>query len=183
MAVPIRTMVAPSAIAAGMSADMPMGAIDGDALHEGDDLATGLYKAMLLLRSDKDLNEDEFANYADCREETLEDADEIWRAGDSLGNVLVSFIKEFNEEEDFYYVVVTVEDAPSGSHALATQLKKPHSVSPPVKPSASRCSMHLNRSSQHTMTTTSRSSTMRTANRTSRRCGAGRATGGGTDEA
>jgi hypothetical protein len=98
--------------------DMPMGAIDGDALHEGDDLATGLYKAMLLLRSDKDIPEDEFIDYADCREETLEDADEIWRSGDSTGNVLVSFIKEFSEEDEFYYVVVTVEDAPSGSHAL-----------------------------------------------------------------
>lgn len=101
-----------------MSADMAMGAIEGDALHEGDDLATGLYKAMLLLRSDKDIPEDEFHHYADCREECLEDADEIWRAGDSLGNVLVSFIKEFNDEDEFYYVVVTVEDAPSGSHAL-----------------------------------------------------------------
>jgi hypothetical protein len=101
-----------------MSADMAIGAIDGDALHEGDDLATGLYKAMLLLRSDKDISEDEFHQFAECREETLEDADEIWRSGDSLGNVLVSFIKEFNDEEEFYYVVVTVEDAPSGSHAL-----------------------------------------------------------------
>ncbi len=100
------------------SADVPMGAIDGDALHEGDDLALGLYKAMLLLRSDKDIPEDEFQSYADCREETLEDADEIWRSGDTTGNVLVSFIKEFNEDSDFYYIVVTIEDAPSNSHAL-----------------------------------------------------------------
>lgn len=98
--------------------DIPLGAVDGDALHEGDELAAGLYKAMLLLRSDKDIAEDEFHDYADCREFTLEDADEIWRSSDSLGNVLVSFIKEFNEEDDFHYVVVTVEDAPSGSHAL-----------------------------------------------------------------
>lgn len=101
-----------------MSADMAMGAIDGDALHEGDDLAVGLYKAMLLLRADKDIDESDFHNYADCREEALEEADEIWRSGDSQGNVLVSFIKEFSEDEEFYYVVVTVEDAPSGSHAL-----------------------------------------------------------------
>lgn len=99
-------------------ADIPTGAIDGDALHEGDDLAAGLYKAMLALRSEKDLTEDDFHEYADCRELALEEADEIWRSSDTLGNVLVSFIKEFNEEEDFYYVVVTVEDAPSGSHAL-----------------------------------------------------------------
>jgi hypothetical protein len=97
----------------------PLGSIEGDALHEGDDLATGLYKAMLLLRGDRDIPEDEFQDYGDFREEALEDADEIWRSGDSLGNVLVSFIKEFSDEnEDFYYVVVTVEDAPSSSHAL-----------------------------------------------------------------
>lgn len=98
--------------------DMPMGAIDGDALHEGDDLASGLYKAMLLLRSEKDIEEDDFHEYADCREDTLEDADEIWRNGDSQGNVLVTFIKEFSEDDEFYYIVVTAEDAPSGSHAL-----------------------------------------------------------------
>ena len=101
-----------------MMADVPMGAIDGDALHEGDDLAEGLYKAMLLLRADKDIPEDEFMDYADCREDALEEADEIWRSGDTTGNVLVSFIKQFDEDEEFYYVVVTVEDAPSGSHAL-----------------------------------------------------------------
>ncbi len=101
-----------------MLGDVPMGAIDGDALHEGDELAAGLYKAMLSLRADKDITEDEFIDYADCREDTLEDADEIWRSGDTTGNTLVSFIKEFSEEDEFYYVVVTVEDAPSGSHAL-----------------------------------------------------------------
>lgn len=100
------------------SADVPMGAIDGDALHEGDELAVGLYKAMLLLRSEKDIPEDDFSSYSEFREVTLEDADEIWRSGDSTGNVLVSFIKEFNEETDLWYVVVTVEDAPSNSHAL-----------------------------------------------------------------
>lgn len=101
-----------------MDADVPMGAIDGDALHEGDELASGLYKAMLLLRSDKDIPEEDFHTFADRREETLEDADEIWRSGDSLGNVLVSFIKEYTDEDEGWYVVVTVEDAPSNSHAL-----------------------------------------------------------------
>lgn len=100
-------------------ADIPIGSIEGDALHEGDELAEGLYKAMLLLRSDRDIPEDQFHTYQERRETTLEEADEIWRASDSLGNVLVSFIKEFNEEDqDFYYIVITVEDAPSGSHAL-----------------------------------------------------------------
>jgi hypothetical protein len=94
------------------------GAVEGDALYEADELAVGLYKAMLLLRSDKDIREDHFVDYSDCREETLEEADEIWRSGDSVGNVLVSFIKEFNDEEEFFYIVVTVEDSPSNSHAL-----------------------------------------------------------------
>jgi hypothetical protein len=98
--------------------DIALGAIDGDALHEADELAEGLYGAMLRLRSEKDIPEEEFHNYADCRESTLEDADEIWRSSDSLGNVLVSFLKEFGEESEFMYIVVTVEDAPSGSHAL-----------------------------------------------------------------
>lgn len=100
------------------NSDMPVGSIDGDALHEGDELAIGLYKAMTLLRSEKDIPEEEFHMYAECRETTLEEADEIWRSSDSLGNVLVSFIKEFGDEDEFSYVVVTVEDAPSGSHAL-----------------------------------------------------------------
>jgi phage-Barnase-EndoU-ColicinE5/D-RelE like nuclease2 len=98
--------------------DVPSGALDGDALFEKDELAVGLYRAMLKLRSDKDIPESEFRRYADSRESTLEDADEIWRNADSLGNVLVSFVKEFNEGEDFHYIVVTIEDAPSGSHAL-----------------------------------------------------------------
>ena len=100
------------------NADRALGAIEGDALYENDDLAEGLYRAMLLLRSEKDIFEDEFLAYADFREDTLEDADEIWRSSDSVGNVLVSFIKEFSDEDDFTYVVVTVEDEPSGSHAL-----------------------------------------------------------------
>ena len=100
-------------------ADLPAGAIEGDALYEGDPLATGLFQAMLRLRHEKDIPEDNFLDYGDCREVALEEADEIWRSGDSQGNVLVSFIKEFNdEEEDFFYVVVTIEDAPSSSHAL-----------------------------------------------------------------
>ncbi len=94
------------------------GAIEGDALFEGDELALGLYKAMLLLRTEKDIAESEFSAFGEARELTLEDADEIWRSSDSMGNVLVSFIKEFNEEEEFFYIVVTLEDTPSGSHAL-----------------------------------------------------------------
>lgn len=100
-------------------AEIPMGAIDGDALHEGDELATGLYNAMLMVRGDKDIPEDQFHHYEDLRELTLEGADEIWRSADSMGNVLVSFIKDVSDEdEELHYIVVTAEDAPSGSHAL-----------------------------------------------------------------
>ena len=98
--------------------NVAIGALEGDALHENDDLAEGLYRAMMSLRTEQDVAEEDFVTYADFREDTLEDADEIWRSSDSLGNVLVSFIKEFNDDEEFTYVVVTVEDEPSGSHAL-----------------------------------------------------------------
>lgn len=100
--------------------NIPVGAVEGDALTEGDELAFGLYKAMLLLRSEKDIPESEFRNFAELREEALEDADEIWRNADSSGTILVTFIKEFHEEGpgEVYYLVVTLEDVPSSSHAL-----------------------------------------------------------------
>ncbi len=100
--------------------EAPIGALDGDALNEGDELATGLYKAMMLLRSEKDLLEESFPQYYHLREETLGEADEIWRSADSMGNILVSFIRSFSEggEDEMYYVVVTLEDMPSNSHAL-----------------------------------------------------------------
>lgn len=100
--------------------EAPPGAIEGDALLEGDALAQGLYEAMLTLRSDDDIDEANFRNYSHFRETAIEDADEIWRINDPFGNVLVNFIKEFSEEtpEVVYYVVVTIEDAISNSHAL-----------------------------------------------------------------
>lgn len=101
--------------------NLPVGALDGDALTEGDDLAIGLYNAMLLLRSkERDTPEENFVEYYALREETLNEADEIWRKPDSLGNVLVTFIKDFTDQadEELYYIVVTLEDTPSNSHAL-----------------------------------------------------------------
>lgn len=100
--------------------DIPIGAMDGDALSEGEELAEGLYQAMLKLRSEKDIQEDNFPEYFALREETLEEADEIWRSADSMGNVLVTFIKEFHDiqDEDVQYLVVTLEDAVSNSHSL-----------------------------------------------------------------
>lgn len=100
--------------------EVERGAIEGDALSEGDDLAVGLYKAMLKVRAERDLPEDRFGGFAEMREETIEEADEIWRTNDLSGNILVSFIKDFSDENagDLWYIVVTIEDTPSSSHAL-----------------------------------------------------------------
>lgn len=100
--------------------NVPLGAIDGDALHESDELARGLYFAMLKVRSESDIKEAEFRDFARLRESTIEQPDEIWRNNDSMGNVLVSFIREYPEEElkGLYYIAVTLEDMASNSHAL-----------------------------------------------------------------
>ncbi len=101
--------------------NIPMGALEGDALSENDDLAKGLYEAMQKLRVDKDIRESEFVLFAHLRENTVEEADEIWRSADSTGNLLVNFIKEYPDEggkSDLWYIVVTIEDGPSNSHAL-----------------------------------------------------------------
>jgi hypothetical protein len=95
------------------------GAVDGDALSEGDDLAVGLYKAMLKLRAGKDIKEIDFKDFEELREGTIEEPDEIWRTNDLSGNILVTFIRDFSdEEENLRYVVVTIEDTASSSHAL-----------------------------------------------------------------
>ena len=100
--------------------EVEAGAVEGDALSEGDDLAVGLYKAMLTLRSEKDIPEADFKDYEAFREATIEEADEIWRSVDLSGNILVTFIKDFSEEDvaELNYIVVTIEDTPSSSHAL-----------------------------------------------------------------
>ena len=96
------------------------GAIDGDALVDGDPLAIGLYLSMIKLRSEKDIPQSRFKEFENLREETIESADEIWRKNDMDGNILVSFIKEFPEHEvqGLHYVAVTQEDANSNVHAL-----------------------------------------------------------------
>lgn len=100
--------------------NIPAGAIEGDALYEGDDFARGLYQAMMKVRGENDVPEDHFRKYAHLREETIETPDEIWRSNDSMGNILVSFIRDFPDEGDsgLHYIVVTIEDMPSNSHAL-----------------------------------------------------------------
>lgn len=100
--------------------EVEQGAVEGDALSEGDDLAVGLYRAMLTIRGDKDIPEEEFKEYEQYREAAIEEADEIWRSNDLSGNVLVTFIKDCSEEgrEGLHYLVVTIEDPASSSHAL-----------------------------------------------------------------
>jgi len=97
------------------------GALEGDSLHEGDDLAIGLYKAMLTLRSDDDFEESSFGDFLEIREVTIEEADEIWRSMDSYGNNLVYFIKDFEDAETddvFHYIAATIEDTVSESNVL-----------------------------------------------------------------
>ena len=90
-----------------------------DALTEGDELAVGLYGAMLKLRGSSDIPESEFPEYIKYREETIEEPDEIWRKIDSEGRVLVCFIKNLGDGgEEVKYVVVTKEDEASESQYL-----------------------------------------------------------------
>jgi hypothetical protein len=102
--------------------EVEKGAVEGDALSEGDALAVGLYKAMLSLRATTDYAEDVFHDHEDSREPTIEEPDEIWRSTDLNGNTLVTFVKKFDEssagEDEFWYIAVTVEDEASSSHAL-----------------------------------------------------------------
>lgn len=101
--------------------EVGFGAIDGDALSEGDPLAIGLFIAMLKVRSDKDIDDDKFkALGEELREESIENADEIWRNTDLTGNQIVTFIKEFPDHEvaDLKYVAVTQEDPTSKVHSL-----------------------------------------------------------------
>lgn len=101
------------------ASEVENGCIEGDALTEGDELAVGLFKAMMVLRQDDDISSDEFRDYADLRENAIEEPDEIWRNNDLEGNTLVNFIKDFSANgEGLFYVVVTLEDSSSSSHAL-----------------------------------------------------------------
>lgn len=88
-----------------------------DALSEGDELATGLYKAMLTVRAESDIPEAKFSEYMQYRDETVEEADEIWRSTDLQGNILVTFIKDFQlENDEFTYITITMEDNFSETH-------------------------------------------------------------------
>lgn len=97
-------------------AEIEIEGAEEDALSDGDEMAQGLFKAMLQVRTAKDFPESEFGGFLNCRQETIEEADEMWRSTDLQGNTIVTFIKEFSNEEDFYYVVLTIQDVVSGSH-------------------------------------------------------------------
>jgi hypothetical protein len=102
--------------------DSDLGGVEGDALTEGDELALGLYKAMLIVRNPNDIEEALFQNYSELREETIEEADEIWRNTTMGGYTLVTFIKDLSRAEEgaesLYYLAVTLEDETTNSHAL-----------------------------------------------------------------
>ena len=90
-----------------------------DALSEGDELAKGLYSAMLKIRSSRDVPEDEFPSYHGYRQSTLEEPDEIWRYSDPSGNVLVVFIKAISQNGiSLYHLAVTLEEAMAETHSL-----------------------------------------------------------------
>jgi hypothetical protein len=96
------------------------GAIEGDALSEGEILSMGLFTSMLKLRSDKDIPLEQFGDFAPLREDTIENADEIWRKADGSGNLLVTFIRQFPDHptKDLFYLAVTAEDSSSNVHSL-----------------------------------------------------------------
>lgn len=101
--------------------ELGFGAIEGDALSDGDPLAMGLFLAMLKVRSEKDVEYDQFqALGLQLREATIEHADEIWRTNDLNGNALVTFIKEATDHEvkDLYYIAITQEDPSTNVHTL-----------------------------------------------------------------
>ncbi len=101
--------------------EVGFGAIEGDSLSEGDPLSIGLFIAMLKVRGETDIPYEKFQELgAELREETIEHADEIWRAADMNGHNVVNFIKEYPDHiiPNLYYVGSTLEDASSQMHTL-----------------------------------------------------------------
>ncbi len=101
--------------------EVGFGALEGDSLAEGDPMAIGLFLSMLKLRAEGDVPFEQFqALGAECREETIENADEIWRSNDLQGNTLVTFIREFPDHltKELTYIAVTQEDTAQNVHSL-----------------------------------------------------------------
>ena len=100
---------------------VPLGAIEGDALGGGDRLASGLYGAMLKIRSHDDIPEKDFPQYAAYRPMALQEAEEIWKRRDAQGHIFVSFIKDCEDDstaKNLHYIVITLEDEHTNSHPL-----------------------------------------------------------------
>ena len=101
--------------------EKPCGGLEGDALSLGDSLAKGLYKAMLTVRNPKDIEEGIFQNYSELRDQSIEEADEIWKKTTSEGFTLVTFIKDFSRVQEgvepLFYLAVTLEEE-DNSHSL-----------------------------------------------------------------
>lgn len=94
-------------------------AIEGDSLLEGDHLAIGLLESMMKLRNEKDVPAEKFQDFAEQREDTINNPDEIWRKVDSEGHTLVTFIRDISEfKADHWYIVVTEEDPNTEVHSL-----------------------------------------------------------------
>lgn len=101
--------------------EVEFGMLEGDSLSEGDPLAMGLFLAMLKVRPEKDVAFAKFKELGgELREETIENADEIWRSTDLKGNILVTFIKDFPDHHlpNLFYVAITQEDSNSAVHSL-----------------------------------------------------------------
>jgi hypothetical protein len=75
---------------------------------------------MLVLRSEKDIATEKFGDYAELRESTIDSPDEIWSKVDSTGHTLVTFIKEFPDQDvnDLHYLVITEEDPDTQINSL-----------------------------------------------------------------
>lgn len=101
--------------------ELGFGAIEGDSLSEGDPLSMGLFISMLKVRSENDVPYEKFQEVGhELREETIENADEIWRSTDLHGNNIVTFIKEFPDHEikGLFNIAVTQEDPATNVHTL-----------------------------------------------------------------
>ncbi len=101
--------------------DVYAGSVDGDALGDGDEVARGLYSAMLKLRSDEDISESDFRAYAGLRELCLGEPDEMWRSSELQSFTQLIFIRYFHDDpelKNLSYVVVSLEDPQSESHIL-----------------------------------------------------------------
>ena len=93
--------------------------VKADSSSDAFALAFQQLMAVFLLSGPASLLSDSSQRRVQQLDQAKQDADEIWRTNDTMGNILVSFIKDFSDHDrGLTYIVVTVEDTPSNSHAL-----------------------------------------------------------------